>query len=237
MPRRLANLSATVVLNRLSVSPAWQAEDMDLSDQRVSYEVDGLRVDDLHDDPFEQFRLWFDDATSAGVNEPYAMVLSTVDVRGRPRGRNVLLRAVDHGFVFYTNYGSAKAKALESSGFAGLTFSWLLQHRQVHVEGAVERVGEDESDEYFSKRPRDSQLGAWASEQSTPIGDRQELERRLEQVADRFEGTLVSRPPFWGGYRVIPDQIEFWQGQPNRLHNRVRYERGLQFWTQTQLSP
>ena len=209
---------------------------MDLSDQRISYEVDGLDVSDLHDDPFEQFRLWFDDTSASGEGEPYAMVLSTVDEQGRPRGRNVLLRAVDHGWVFYTNYNSAKARALESSGLAGLTFSWQSLHRQVHIEGSVERVSAAESNAYFAKRPRDSQLGAWASEQSTVIS-RTDLEARLAEVNERFDGVDVPRPPFWGGYRVLPEQIEFWQGQPNRLHDRVRYERSDNSWAKQRLSP
>ena len=210
---------------------------MDLSDQRVNYEVDGLDVADLDVDPFVAFRTWFDEAAAAGEGEPYAMVLSTVDASGRPRGRNVLLRAVDHGWVFYTNYDSAKANALEASGFAGLTFSWLSQHRQVHIEGSVERVTDTESDEYFAKRPRDSQLGAWASEQSSPISGRHELQERLAEITERFEGTDVERPPFWGGYRVVPEEIEFWQGQPSRLHDRVRYQRVSGDWERERLSP
>jgi len=210
---------------------------MDLSDQRISYEVDGIDFSDMHDDPFGQFESWFDDAVSSGEREPYAMVLSTVDEQGRPRGRNVLLRAVDTGWVFYTNYSSAKAKALESNGFAALTFSWLDNHRQVHIEGSVDRVSAEESDAYFAKRPRESQLGAWASEQSSVIADRDELHASLAEATERFDGTDVTRPPFWGGYRVVPDQIEFWQGQPSRLHDRLRYVRGIDGWTHQRLSP
>ena len=210
---------------------------MDLSDQRVNYEVDRLDVADLDVDPFVAFRTWFDEAAAAGEGEPYAMVLSTVDASGRPRGRNVLLRAVDHGWVFYTNYDSAKAKALEASGLAGLTFSWLSQHRQVHIEGSVERVTDAESNAYFAKRPRDSQLGAWASDQSSPISSRHELQERLAEITERFEGTDVERPPFWGGYRVVPEEIEFWQGQPSRLHDRVRYQRVSGDWERERLSP
>jgi len=210
---------------------------MDLSDQRINYEVEGLDFATMHDDPFGQFETWFDDAAEAGEHEPYAMVLSTVDESGRPRGRNVLLRAVDHGWVFYTNYTSSKAAAIETSGFAALTFSWFSNHRQVHVEGAVERVSEAESDAYFAKRPRESQLGAWASEQSSLISDRSELQANLDDVTKRFAGSEVTRPPFWGGYRVIPDRVEFWQGQPSRLHDRLRYERSGNSWTHQRLSP
>ena len=180
---------------------------MDLSDRRTSYEVDGLDADALHHDPFEQFRLWFDEAAAAGEPEPYAMVLSTVDEHGRPSGRNVLLRAVDDGFVFYTNYTSSKAQALESSGFAGLTFTWHSLHRQVHIVGAVERVSDDVYDAYFAKRPRESQLGAWASDQSSPIDGRDELLGRLADASDRFDGVDVPRAPFWGGYRVMPEYL------------------------------
>lgn len=210
---------------------------MDLSDQRVSYEVEGLSTHDVDDDPYAQFKTWFDEAAAAGQGEPYAMVLSTVDEGGRPRGRNVLLRAVDHGFVFYTNYTSAKAVALEASGFAGLTFSWLALHRQVHVEGSVERVTEAESDAYFAKRPRDSQLGAWASEQSATIAGRAELQSRLIEVTERFGDGEVPRPPFWGGYRVVPEHFEFWQGQPSRLHDRIRYQPANDSWERVRLSP
>lgn len=210
---------------------------MDLSDQRISYDVAGLNEGEMHEDPFEQFRRWFDEVSSAAEGEPYAMVLSTSDKDGRPRGRNLLLRTVDHGFVFYTNYTSAKAVALETNGFGALTFSWLSLHRQVHIEGAAERVSTDESDAYFAKRPRDSQLGAWASDQSSAISTRGELQERLDAVTERFADQDVARPPFWGGYRIIPDRIEFWQGQPNRLHDRMLYERSHGDWVRSLLSP
>lgn len=211
---------------------------MDLSDERVSYEADGLDITSLSDDPIAQFEAWFGEAEAVGDPEPYAMVLSTVDVDGRPRGRNVLLRGVDQrGFVFYTNYTSAKAVAMESTGVAALTFRWFDVHRQVHVEGRVERVSAAESDTYFAKRPRESQLGAWASEQSMVIDDRQVLLDRLDEATRRFAGVEVERPDFWGGYRVIPERIEFWQGQPSRLHHRARYDRAGDGWTISSLSP
>jgi len=211
---------------------------MDLTDQRVNYEAEGLDVGALADDPIEQFEQWFADAQAADDPEPYSMVLSTVDSHGQPRGRYVLLRSVDdRGFVFYTNYDSAKARALDTSGFGALTFRWFDLHRQVHVEGAVERIDPAESDEYFAKRPRESQLGAWASEQSTPIEGREVLIARLDDATTRFEGGPVDRPDFWGGYRVSPDRIEFWQGQPSRLHDRALYTREGQGWTRSILSP
>lgn len=211
---------------------------MDLSDHRVNYEADGLDIARLAADPIAQFREWFAEAQAANDPEPYSMVLSTVDADGRPRGRYVLLRAVDSdGFVFFTNYASAKARAMESTRYAALTFRWFDLHRQVNIEGTVRRVAAAESDAYFAKRPRESQLGAWASEQSTEIEDRSVLIERLSEVTQRFEGREVDRPDFWGGYRVTPDRIEFWQGQPSRLHDRALYVREGEKWTRSVLSP
>lgn len=211
---------------------------MDLSDHRVNYEAEGLDIAGLAADPIEQFSNWFADAQAADDPEPYSMVLSTVDADGRPRGRYVLLRAVDSdGFVFYTNYSSAKARAMESTGYAALTFRWFAVHRQVNIEGTVRRVEAAESDAYFAKRPRESQLGAWASEQSTEIEDRSVLIEQLSEVGRRFDGRNVDRPDFWGGYRVRPDRIEFWQGQPSRLHDRALYVRDGDGWARSILSP
>lgn len=211
---------------------------MDLTDHRVNYEAEPLDLGSMADDPFEQFELWFGQALESGDPEPYSMVLSTTDDDGRPRGRYVLLRSVDGGgFVFYSNYASAKADAMAATGLAALTFRWFDLHRQVHIEGSVAKISSDESDRYFSKRPRESQLGAWASEQSVELVSRDVLTRRLADVTARFEGADVPRPPFWGGYRVIPDRIEFWQGQPNRLHDRVRYTAADSGWTRAILSP
>lgn len=211
---------------------------MDLTDHRVSYEAERLDTDALLDDPIDQFEVWFAEAEASGDPEPYAMVLSTVDADGKPRGRNVLLRSADaRGFVFYTNYTSAKGKAIEATGLAALTFRWFGVHRQVHIEGRVERVDEAESDAYFAKRPRESQIGAWASDQSAVIEGSEELQQRLDDVAARFEGQDVPRPDFWGGYRVIPEVIEFWQGQPSRLHDRVRYGLTSSEWVREILSP
>lgn len=211
---------------------------MDLSDQRMSYEAEGIDVAAMSADPFEQFEAWFGEAQGSSEPEPYAMVLSTVAASGMPSGRTVLLRGVDErGFVFYTNYTSAKAEALEASGKAALTFHWHALHRQVHVQGTVERVSEEESDTYFAKRPRGSQLGAWASDQSSALDSRSVLLDRLDEVTKRFDGVDVPRPDFWGGYRVIPSTIEFWQGQPSRLHDRVLYKFEDTNWSRSILSP
>ena len=212
---------------------------MDLSGERTSYEVDGIDLEHFEADPFAQFNLWFEQARDDGEPEPYAFVLATVDADGWPASRTVLLRSVDKsGFVFYTNYGSDKAKALEATGRAGMTFLWHGQHRQIHVSGTVERVAPEVSDAYFAKRPRDSQLGAWASEQSAVIDGRSVLEERLAAATARFDGVPVERPDFWGGYRISPRWVEFWQGQPSRLHDRVRFvasEPGQ--WDRLVLSP
>jgi pyridoxamine 5'-phosphate oxidase len=157
--------------------------------------------------------------------EPDAMVLSTVDADGRPSGRYVLLKAVDAGgFVFYTNLGSRKARALDARPLAALTFYWPPE-TQVRIEGRVERVPDAQSDAYFATRPREYQVGAWASAQSTQLASRDALDQRVREAAVRFEGRAVERPPFWGGYRVVPDVIEFWQRDPHRLHERTHFER------------
>ena len=211
---------------------------MDLTPLRTEYESAGIDPSEMHDDPVVEFSVWLQAAIDEGAPEPSAMVLSTVDPAGIPRGRTVLLRTVDaRGFVFFTNYGSAKARALDASPRAALTFWWYRLHRQVIVEGSVERVAAAESDAYFATRPRASQLGAWASEQSMPISSRTELLDALDAVEARFAGVDVPRPPFWGGFRVIPERIEFWQGRPNRLHDRVRYDRDGDRWTTQRLSP
>ncbi len=212
---------------------------MDLSDQRISYETEGLDPAAFSADPTSVFEEWFANAQAGGESEPYAMVLATVDPDGWPHSRTVLLRQVDaSGFVFYTNYRSAKGRALDASGRASLTFLWHGLHRQVHVAGEVERVSAEESDAYFAKRPRESQLGAWASEQSTEIESRQVLVDRLAEVEARFSDREVERPEHWGGYRVMPKRIEFWQGQPSRLHDRICYTREAEAtWSKVILSP
>jgi pyridoxamine 5'-phosphate oxidase len=193
---------------------------------RRDYESGGLDAPDLQADPVSQFRLWLDDAVGGGIVDPNAMVLATCDATATPSARTVLLKGVDQrGFSFYTNRRSRKGADLAATGKAALVFPWLVLHRQVTVTGGVEVVSDDESDAYFATRPRGAQVGAWASRQSEVIENRAILESWDAEAGARFDGIAVPRPPWWGGYRVVPVTVEFWQGRADRLHDRLRYTR------------
>ncbi|MFO0837786.1 MAG: pyridoxamine 5'-phosphate oxidase [Phycisphaerae bacterium] len=206
---------------------------------RVDYHAGEFGEQTADPDPIRQFEAWFAQVLSAGLREPNGMTLATCSADGRPEARVVLLKGVDpRGFVFYTNYESRKGRTLGSNARAALCFWWPELERQVRVEGDVERVSDSESDAYFATRPRDSQLGAWASRQSEVLPRRDELMARFLQLAAQHAGRSVPRPPHWGGYRVTPQRIEFWQGRPNRLHDRICYERQADgSWTISRLSP
>jgi pyridoxamine 5'-phosphate oxidase len=193
----------------------------------------------LAEDPVDQFAAWMADAVAVPLPEPTAMVLATVSASGQPRARTVLLKQYDSGgFTFYTNRTSRKATDMAEVPRASLVFPWYPMHRQVIIEGSVSALSTEESEPYFHSRPRGSQLGAWASRQSSVIGSRAELEDRYAELERRWpEGAQVPIPDFWGGYRVVPDVVEFWQGRTNRLHDRFRYRRDAGRWVAERLAP
>lgn len=211
---------------------------MDIGDMRRDFESEGLDREHLDSDPVRQFEHWFNDTREAGILEPNAMSLATTGSDLQPDLRTVLLKYFDHeGFVFYTNYGSRKARELEENPRAALLFPWIGLNRQVIVQGEVSRVSKAESLRYFASRPRGSQLGAWVSEQSRVIRSRGLLEQKVAEIKRRFGEGEVPLPSFWGGYRVVPHRIEFWQGRPSRLHDRFEYVRSPDGWTIQRLQP
>jgi pyridoxamine 5'-phosphate oxidase len=206
---------------------------------RQEYKRHSLNESDVSPDPFIQFDAWLREAIAAELPEPHAMVLSTVDAQGSPGSRVVLLRdyGVERGFVFYTNYNSRKGKELGMHPKASLLFFWPSLERQIRIEGEVAQVSEAESDAYFASRPRGSQLGAWASEQSEPVPNRTFLEDRIAEAETRFAGKEVPRPPHWGGFRLMAHSMEFWQGRRSRLHDRIHYQLNQTTWRIERLSP
>ncbi|HEV3143572.1 MAG TPA: pyridoxamine 5'-phosphate oxidase, partial [Gemmataceae bacterium] len=206
---------------------------------RREYMQHGLRENDCAADPMQQFRQWLDQALAAALTEATALTLATCTLDGRPSARIVLLKGIDErGFVFFTNYDSRKGKELAANPRAALVCFWADLERQIRIEGRVEKITPEESDAYHRTRPRGSQLGAWTSYQSEVIAGREVLEERLRELEARFGDGEVPRPPHWGGYRLVPEVIEFWQGRPNRLHDRIRYRRlDSGQWVMERLAP
>lgn len=211
----------------------------DLTSIRTDYARAGLHERDVDPSPTVQLEKWLHEAIAAKHPEPTAMTLATAGADGEPAARVVLLKGLDdRGLVFFTRYDSDKGRQLAANPRAGASFFWVMLERQVRVTGRVTKVSREESEAYFRSRPRESQLGAWASEQSAVLGGRADLETRLEAVRARFGDGEIPCPPEWGGYRVVPDRVEFWQGRPSRLHDRLRYTRtGDTAWQIERLSP
>lgn len=219
----------------------WSADTREaIRHRRIQYETAGLDVADLAADPVQQWHRWYAEALEAGVVEPNAMTVATIDTDGMPDARILLARDVDdRGLVFFTNYRSVKSRQLEDRPVAAAVFSWLDLHRQVRLRATVERVAAEESDAYFASRPRASRVGAWASPQSDTLRDRADLEQRVIIADEEFADRDVPRPEFWGGWRLVPVEWEFWQGRPNRLHDRLRYRLSAagDGWTVDRLAP
>ena len=211
---------------------------MDIKALRREYASRSLDESTIHADPLQQFRTWFDEAARSEILDVNAMALATVSEAGVPSQRTVLLKDIDErGLVFFTHYTSPKGQDLAANLNAALLFYWAPLERQVRVTGQVERVPAAESDAYFASRPRDSQIAAWAAKQSSELPDRAALETRYDELTKKYEGQDVPRPPDWGGYRVVPSRIEFWQGRPKRLHDRVLYVKNDKGWTRVRLAP
>lgn len=209
-----------------------------IADIRKDYTLNGLSEQDIFINPIEQFKAWFQVALDEKVAEPNAMNLATISTEGRPTARIVLLKGLDTGFCFYTNYTSQKGQELLKNPFAALTFFWVELERQVRIEGRVEKMTEAESDTYFNSRPQGSRIGAWVSDQSKAIESRELLEKKQVFFEEKFNNKIIERPVHWGGFRVIPDKIEFWQGRPSRLHDRLCfYLKENKTWKMERLQP
>ncbi len=211
---------------------------MDIGEIRKEYTQSGLNRSDLKVTPLAQFELWFEQARKAGLDEVNAMSIATVRADGMPQVRTVLLKQYDdRGFVFFTNYNSSKAQELATNSKTSILFPWLSLERQVRISGEVEKISNTESFQYFTSRPRGSQLGAWASEQSQIITNRNVLKATMQQIEDKFNDSVIPLPDNWGGYRIIPELYEFWQGRSNRLHDRFRYKLQSKKWQVDRLAP
>ncbi len=211
---------------------------MILANIRKDYSLKSLEIQDVASDPLQQFRYWMEEAIQAEALEVNAMCLSTISKDGFPNSRIVLLKELDEGFVFFTNYESSKGKELAASPKASLTFFWPEIERQVRVVGTIGKISEKESDTYFFSRPVSSQIGAWASPQSQEISDRTVIENSQKRLEEEFKLNPIQRPAHWGGYRLLPHRIEFWQGRPSRLHDRISYElEGGTNWKKIRLAP
>ncbi len=205
---------------------------------RKNYSLRELIQKEVDENPVKQFNRWYNEAIKCNIDEANAMSIATSSKEGIPSVRTVLLKAFDErGFVFYTNYKGKKAKELDENPVASLLFFWKELERQIRITGEVEKVSEEESAAYFKTRPRESQIGAWASDQSNEVPTREYLEEKYLEIKTKFGGEEIPLPPFWGGYRVIPNRIEFWQGRPNRLHDRICYVKKGDKWETTRLSP
>ena len=210
----------------------------DLADIRNEYSLRELSEEKIDNDPFAEFGVWMDEALKAKVNEPTAMTLSTVSAEGRPSSRVVLLKGYDReGFVFFTNYNSRKGRELAGNPFAAVNFFWPELERQVNISGLTSKVSAEESDEYFKSRPFTSRVGAWASNQSEKIDSRMSIMMKAAKLLVKYASGNVPRPPHWGGFRIVPDRFEFWQGRESRLHDRICYERINGEWLISRLSP
>ena len=237
--RRCAQLASTFCREPNRIPSLVKSPLLDVAALRREYETEGLRRADLASDPMEQFSIWFTAAIKAELPDANAMSLATATADGKPSVRVMLLKGFDEtGFVFFTNYLSTKGRELDENPRAGLTFYWVQLERQIRISGSVEKTSRKDSERYFHSRPVGSQLGAWVSRQSEVIDARRILEARLAEMTERFAGGEIELPPHWGGYRIVPETFEFWQGRANRLHDRFRYTRvGDGSWRIDRLAP